>query len=71
MTNQVYVGFEWLAVVEDVYVWVSVCRQCVSALPADNGSVVGRVYRAVYSTDYLMSSLGGAELLLECIDHLD
>jgi len=38
-----HIGFEWLAVGEDVYVWVSVCEQGVRVPTTDNRvSIVGR-----------------------------
>ena len=38
-----HVGFEWLAVGKDVYFWVSVCEQGVTAPTIDNGvNIAGR-----------------------------
>lgn len=43
-----HIGFEWLAVAKDVYVWVSVCEQGVPAPATDDEvSIVGRAWRAL------------------------
>lgn len=43
-----HIGFEWLAVDKDVYVWVSVYEQNVPAPTTDDGvSIVGKAWRAL------------------------